>query len=242
MQKFYSHLPWVDVPGTMPFTSEALQKPTKSLRQFFQQSFLIFFFVSAFGMLPNSVFGQTCTCPGTNLVQNHSWENGTNNWNWTGGNLSTANYAAQCGSNAGHFQITNTGNNYVSQQIGTVGSNGISAGSILTLKVYGGTHNPSYYHQVGISYFTSNWTYITGNYTEVNAQLPSMSEYTVLSTVPSNAHYITVEKGGTGDWIKTDRWCVSVSQCDPDNSSAPPYCAPQPNCPTGNNFLWSQSI
>lgn len=199
---------------------------------------LVIYFVLSTG----SVTGQTCTCSGTNLVQNHSWENGTNNWNWSGGNLSTGSYAAQCSYNAGHFQITNGGNNWVSQQIGTVGTNGITSGSIITLKVYGGTHNPSFYHQVGISYFTSNWTYITGNYTEVNAQLPSMSEYTVTSTVPANAHFITVEKGGNGDWIKTDRWCASVTQCNPDNSSAPPYCAPQPVCPTGNNFLWSQSI
>jgi len=69
-----------------------------------------------------------------------------------------------------------------------------------------------------------------------------MSEYNISSTVPSNAYYITVEKGGNGDWIVTDRWCATVSQCNPDNSSAPPYCSPQPNCPAGNNFLWSQSI
>jgi hypothetical protein len=185
---------------------------------------------------------QTCTCPGTNLVQNHSFENGTTNWSWSGGNFSAGTYAAQCGVNAGHFQITNNSSNWVSQQIGTVGSNGISIGSIINLSVYGGTHNPSFYHQVGISYFTSNWTYISGNYTEVNSQLPAMVEYTIASTVPANAHYITVEKGGNGDWVKTDRWCASVSQCNPDNSSAPPFCAPQPICPTGNNFLWSQSI
>jgi hypothetical protein len=190
----------------------------------------------------NILSAQTCTCTGTNLVLNHSFESGTNNWTWSGGNLYSDTYAAQCGTKAGHFQITNTGSNWVSQQIGTVGTNGITAGSILNLSVYGGTHNPSFYHQVGISYFTSNWTYISGNYTEVNAQLPSMSLYNITSTVPANAHFITVEKGGNGDWIKTDRWCVSLSQCNPDNGSAPPFCAPQPICPTGNNFLWSQSI
>ncbi|MBK8621888.1 MAG: PKD domain-containing protein [Saprospiraceae bacterium] len=190
----------------------------------------------------NILSAQTCTCTGTNLVQNHSFESGTNNWSWSGGNLYSDTYAAQCGTKAGHFQITNTGSNWVSQQIGTVGTNGITAGSILNLSVYGGTHNPSFYHQVGISYFTSNWTYISGNYTEVNAQLPSMSLYNITSTVPANAHFITVEKGGNGDWIKTDRWCLSLSQCDPDNGSSPPFCAPQPICPSGNNFLWSQSI
>jgi hypothetical protein len=190
----------------------------------------------------NILTAQTCTCTGTNLVLNHSFESGTNNWTWSGGNLYSDTYAAQCGTQAGHFQITNTGSNWVSQQIGTVGTNGITAGSILNLSVYGGTHNPSFYHQVGISYFTSNWTYISGNYTEVNAQLPSMSLYNITSTVPANAHFVTVEKGGNGDWIKTDRWCVSLSQCNPDNGSAPPFCAPQPICPTGNNLLWSQSI
>ena len=33
----------------------------------------------------------------------------------------------------------------------------------------------------------------------------------------------------------------SYSQCNPDNSSAPPFCAPEPSCPSGS-FLWSQSI
>ncbi|MBK8819545.1 MAG: hypothetical protein IPN49_10805 [Saprospiraceae bacterium] len=185
---------------------------------------------------------QTCTCPGTNLVQNHSFENGTTSWNWSGGNLYQGTYAAQCETHAGHFEITNTSDNWVSQQIGTVGSNGISVGSIINLSVYGGTHNPSFYHSVGIDFFTSNWTYISGSYTEVNAQLPSMSEYSVTGVVPANAYYITVSKGGDGDWVKTDRWCASVSQCNPDNTSAPPYCAPQPICPTGNNFLWTQNI
>lgn len=30
-------------------------------------------------------------------------------------------------------------------------------------------------------------------------------------------------------------------QCDPNND-APPYCAPQPICPSGNHFLWSQPV
>ena len=84
-----------------------------------------------------------------------------------------------------------------------MGSNGISVGSIINLSVYGGTHNPSFYHSVGIDFFTSNWTYISGSYTEVNAQLPSMSEYSVTGVVPANAYYITVSKGGDGDWVKT---------------------------------------
>ncbi|MFZ1705526.1 MAG: SdrD B-like domain-containing protein [Saprospiraceae bacterium] len=244
MQKFYSRAFGMDAVCTNPKTKGFYLKNSSQefLNKFQNHVKGFLFFLLTLLANPADLISQTCTCTGTNLVQNHSFESGTNNWNWSGGTLSAGSYAAQCGSNAGHFQISNTSNNWVSQQIGTVGSNGISVGSIITVKVYGGTHNPSYYHRVGISYFTSNWTYISGDYTEVNAQLPNMIEYTVSGTVPPNTHYINVEKGGNGDWVKTDRWCASVSQCNPDNSSAPPFCAPQPVCPSGNNFAWSQSI
>ena len=145
-------------------------------------------------------------CP-DNLVQNPSFEDGTNHWNWSGGNLTTGTYAAVFGSYSGHFQITNSSSNWFSQ---TIDEGTIQTGSTIELSVYAGTHNPSYYHQVGIEYFDDNWNYISGDYAEVNEILPSMSEYNIVSVVPAGATKINVSGGGTGDWIKTDGWCVTV--------------------------------
>ncbi|MBK8556394.1 MAG: SprB repeat-containing protein [Lewinellaceae bacterium] len=147
-----------------------------------------------------------CNCPG-NLVLNPSFENGTTNWSWSGGNLQAGTYAAVCGVNSGQFQITNSNNNYVVQ---TVASGTIGAGATLNLGVYGGTHVPSFYHEVGIYYFDSNWNYISSTTQQVNSQLPTMTYYNFNSTVPANTYYIQVGGNGTGDWLKTDMWCLTV--------------------------------
>ncbi|MBK9735311.1 MAG: hypothetical protein IPO92_10225 [Saprospiraceae bacterium] len=148
-----------------------------------------------------------CTCP-NNLVQNPSFENGGTNWSSSGGNFTQATYAAVCGTYAGHFQITNTSNNRVTQ---TIASGTISSGTSLLLKVYAGTHNPSFNHYVAIQYFKSDWTYISENAVAVNSMLPTMTEYTINGTVPANTYYITVAFSGNGDWIKTDNWCLTSS-------------------------------
>ncbi len=41
------------------------------------------FILSLFLWNVPDLVSQTCTCPGTNLVQNHSFENGTTNWSWS---------------------------------------------------------------------------------------------------------------------------------------------------------------
>ncbi|NUO02468.1 MAG: hypothetical protein HUU01_17830, partial [Saprospiraceae bacterium] len=151
-----------------------------------------------------------CSCPG-NLVQNPSFENGTTSWNWTGGNFYADTYAAQCGSNSGQFQITNGGNNWVSQTIAGGSLATIPVGTNLSVTVFAGTHNPGgYYHEVNISYYNSSWGYISKTSAEVNATLPSMGSYTLNSVVPAGTHYITVGGYGTGDWLKMDLWCVSI--------------------------------
>ena len=152
-----------------------------------------------------------CTCPG-NLVLNPSFENGTTNWHWTGGNFSTGNGAVACGSKSGDFQITNTSNNYVSQTIGT----DLIAGTILNATVYAGVHDNSFNAYVGIAFFDASWNYLSSSVSvEVNKILANSPVgpqlYTFTATVPVGAKYSQASYGANGNWIKTDNWCITTA-------------------------------
>jgi hypothetical protein len=190
---------------------------------------------------PNAALAETeCSCPG-NLIQNASFENGTNNWSWWGGNLQIGNYAAICPNTSG-----NTGQMQITSSWGGVYQDltGIAPGTILSVAAYAGTHDPGgYYVAFGVEFYTSSWNWISGQEQEVNAQLPSLGYYEVTAQVPSNAHYVRIVGKGNGNWIKMDAVCVTTTTCNPDNSTAPPFCAPEIDCPSGpNSFVWSQTI
>ncbi|MBK9687026.1 MAG: hypothetical protein IPO65_04450 [Saprospiraceae bacterium] len=145
-----------------------------------------------------------CACV-KNYIVNHSFENGTNNWTKSGGNFTTGSYAAVEGVNAGHFQITNSGSNWLSQSVPYQ----FAPGSAFTMTVYAGTHNPSLNHQVCIDYFDANWNWIDNDCVEVNSLLPTMTQYSVSGIMPANGKYVGVAASGNGDWIKTDVWCLT---------------------------------
>jgi hypothetical protein len=171
---------------------------------------MVFYIPSSSNVQPFVKFACTttsCVCEG-NLITNPSFESGTSGWSSSGGNFTSDTYAAVCGSKAGHFQVTNSSNNSVSQ---TIASGTIAPGTSLTLTVYAGVHNSSYYQSVNIWYFNSSWGYISGSSAEVNSILPNMTQYTVNSVVPSGTYYVVVGKTGTGDWIKTDAWCLKIT-------------------------------
>jgi len=169
-------------------------------------------------------------------VSNPSFENGTTGWTPYNGQLTSDTYAAQCGSKAGHFKhSSNTGGFY--QVIA-----GLTVGTSLELSFYGGVHESAYNQRFGLRYYNSSGTQIGEDYVNVNGPLPDMSFYTVYSTVPANTAKVQVEGWTNGDWLKVDQICLTItSVCNPDNSSAPPFCAPTPICETGD-FLWSQSV
>ncbi len=176
-----------------------------------------------------------CTCPG-NLVSNPSFENGITGWSFYNGNFSAGTFGAQCGSYAGHFQHT-SGTGGFRQTI-----SGISVGTNLVLTFYGGVHQSSFNQRFGLRYYNSSGSLIGENYVDVNGPLPDMTFYTIYSTVPANTSQIRVDGWTNGDWLKVDQICLTVGgPCEPDNSSAPPFCAPTPVCDSGD-FLWSQSI
>lgn len=152
-----------------------------------------------------------CNCPG-NIVLNPSFENGTTNWSWSGGTLNAGGGAVACGSYSGDFQISNTSSNWVSQTIGT----DLAPGTVINASVYAGTHDNTFYHYVGINFFDANWNWLTSSVqVEVNkvlANAPTGPQlYTFSATVPPGAKYTQVGYGGTGNWIKTDQWCVTLT-------------------------------
>lgn len=151
-----------------------------------------------------------CSCPG-NIVLNPSFENGTTNWGWSGGTLTAGTGAVACGVKSGDFQISNGSSNWVSQTIGT----NLAPGTVINASVYAGTHDNSYYHQVAIDFFDANWVWMGSSTAEVNKVLANSPVgpqlYTWSGVVPVGAKYTNVSFGGTGNWIKTDQWCVTLT-------------------------------
>ena len=153
-----------------------------------------------------------CTCTG-NIVTNPSFESGTTGWTPSGGNFNAGTGAVKCGSFSGDFEITNTSANSVYQVVGT----DLPIGTVINASVWSGTHNNSFSHKVFIHFYDASNVYISTGSVEVEvdkvlANTPAGPQlYTFSATVPSGAKYTRVGFKGTGDWIKTDMWCVTTT-------------------------------
>lgn len=147
-----------------------------------------------------------CSCPG-NLITNPSFESGTTGWGWWGGNLQTGTYAAVCGANSGQFQIYGSDGGIYQDKTG------IAPGTGINISVYAGVHNTNNYAQVGVQFYTSNWTYISEVSTEVNSQLPTMTLYNLTATVPPGTYYVRYLGWANGDWLKQDGICMTTETC-----------------------------
>ncbi len=151
-----------------------------------------------------------CSCPG-NLVTNPSFESGTTGWSWSGGTLSKGTGAVACGSFSGDFQITKSTGNWVSQRIAT----DLPAGTIINASAYAGTHDNSFSHYLVIDFFNANNVWISNSTIEVNKVLSNAPTgpqlYSWTGTVPAGAKYVNVGFTGSGNWLKTDQWCVTTS-------------------------------
>lgn len=158
-----------------------------------------------------------CTCTG-NLVANPSFESGTTSWTWSGGNFNAGTGAVKCGSKSGDFEITNTSSNSVYQVIGT----DLAVGTVVNASVWAGTHNNSYSHKVFIHFYNASNVYMSTSSVEVEvdkvlANSPTGPQlYNLSATVPSGAKFTRIGFKGTGNWIKTDMWCVTTN--------TPPTC------------------
>jgi protocatechuate 3,4-dioxygenase beta subunit len=153
-----------------------------------------------------------CTCTG-NLVLNPSFESGTTSWTWSGGNFNAGTGAVKCGSKSGDFEITNTSSNSVYQVVGT----DLAVGTVVNASVWAGTHDNSYSHKVFIHFYNASNVYMSTGSVEVEvdkvlANSPTGPQlYTMSATVPTGAKYTRVGFKGTGNWIKTDMWCVTTT-------------------------------
>jgi choice-of-anchor A domain-containing protein len=159
----------------------------------------------------------TCDCPG-NLVTNPSFENGTTGWFSSGGNFNAGTGATACGLFSGDFEITNAASNFAAQ---TLILPSYSVGTQLTVKVFAGTHDNSFYHQVSVDYFTAAGVFISNTAVEVNKVLSTAPAgpqlYTINSVLPAGVGKVNISFGGTGSWLKTDLWCVTLTSCSLPN-------------------------
>ncbi|MBK8425853.1 MAG: hypothetical protein IPL27_07750 [Lewinellaceae bacterium] len=150
-----------------------------------------------------------CSCPG-NLLTNASFESGSTGWSKWGGTIHVGSYAAVCDANSGQFEVAGSdGGMY--QDI-----TGIAPGTGLSLSVYAGVHNTSYYATVGLEFYSSTWQPISSTSVplEVNSQLPSMGLYNLTATVPAGTHYVRFVAKANGDWIKIDGVCLTSETCN----------------------------
>ncbi len=160
-----------------------------------------------------------CTCTG-NLVANPSFESGTTSWTWSGGNFNAGGGAVKCGSFSGDFEITNTSSNSVYQVVGT----DLATGTVVNANVWSGTHDNSYSHKVFIHFYNSSNVYMSTGSVEVEvdkvlANSPTGPQlYTFSATVPSGAKYTRIGFKGTGNWVKTDMWCVTTTPASSCNA------------------------
>ena len=196
--------------------------------------------IPGYGIPTENVQAATCSCP-DNLLDNHSFENGTADWG-SSGNFFTGNYYVVCGSKSGLLKVENGVDVHIWQEVDA----NFAAGDEIDLTFWGGVHNPSYDHWVRLAYYNANWGLISDVKKQINQDLDNggMAQYTINSTVPSGTAHVRVEAFSDQDWLKIDMFCfnwVSVS-CDPNNPNAPPFCAPDPICNGSDTYLWEQTI
>ena len=169
-------------------------------------------------ILNNKVISQTgCeTCTG-NLIENPSFEIGTTNWSVSpAGEFFTGPGYAQCGtSNYAYLDATyaTPGSPYWFWQQ----ESNVTPGNVYRLTIFGGTFENSYDHQFRLAFYTSGGSLIG---TPANAQIDyvvngngTLQLYTILATAPSNTSYLRVEGRATGNSIKVDHVCLTLS-CD----------------------------
>jgi SdrD B-like domain/Secretion system C-terminal sorting domain len=165
-------------------------------------------FANTFDCATSNVGCGTCT---GNLVLNPGFENGTTNWSWGGGNLSTGNGAVACGSFSGDLENTTT-NSWANQTIGT----DLAVGTTVNASVWAGTHDNTKNNWVAIEFYNASGAWMSQSvYIQVDkilANSPTGPQlYNFSAVVPAGAKFTRVAFGGDGSWTKTDQWCVTTT-------------------------------
>jgi protocatechuate 3,4-dioxygenase beta subunit len=185
----------------------------------------------------------TCTTCNNNLVVNPGFDSNVNSWSQFNGNFYRSTSFPQCGT-SGHAEYQNTSSSWGGffQDI-NLGTGGLTNGSLVQLTFWAGVHDANANSLFGIEYFNGT-TYHSETTIQIDKILggsPSMQYYSINSVVPAGVNKLRIIGKVNWGYIKVDEICLNIATCNPDNASAPPFCAPTPVCSNGN-FLWSQSI
>ncbi len=159
--------------------------------------------------LSNTTFN--CSCPGTNVVLNPSFESGITSWSFAGGSLAAGTGAVACGNYSGDMNNTSSS----SKAWQTIGTD-LAIGTTINVSVYAGTHDNTFNNYVAIEFLdAANVVLGSSVYTQVDKILANApvgpQAYTISATVPNGAKYTRVAFGGTGSYTKTDQWCASLT-------------------------------
>ncbi|WP_439555765.1 T9SS type A sorting domain-containing protein [Dyadobacter sp.] len=152
-----------------------------------------------------------CGCPDSqNAVKNGSFESGTDAWTRsTGTNFSQDEAYSVCGSKNG--LISGAGSIY--QETNLI------PGSLVTVKVFGGTHDTSKDHVFKLEFYTSSGQLITipvngDNNVQMDyrvTQTHKLQEYNLRATAPLFAAKVRFTAVSSGDYFKIDGVCMSIT-------------------------------
>jgi hypothetical protein len=152
-----------------------------------------------------------CGCPDSqNAVKNGSFESGTDRWTkTTGTNFGSDEAYSVCGYKNG--LITGAGSIY--QEVD------LTPGSVVNLKVFGGTHDTSRDHVFKLEFYTSSGQLITipvnsSNNVQMDykvTQTHKLQEYNLTATAPLFAAKVRFSVVSSGDYFKVDGVCMSIT-------------------------------
>ncbi|MCE7058877.1 T9SS type A sorting domain-containing protein [Dyadobacter sp. CY343] len=164
-----------------------------------------------------------CGCPDDqNAIKNGSFESGTDHWSKSEGTnfISEPPYSV-----CGHKNGLITGHGTIFQEVN------VTQGSVVNVKVFGGTHDTGLNHQFKLEFYNSAGALVAIEINDDNTrqmdyrvtQLHKLQEYNLSATAPLGAVKVRFSVISGGNYFKIDGVCMGIT---------PP---PTPVCETCNN-------
>ena len=156
-------------------------------------------------------------CTG-NLLFNGGFEDGLNGWTTSGEVFySNVNYVQE-GTNYVYLHSVDN-NSTISQNVSN-----IIPGETYQLSFFGGTHDASFSHEVGIVFYNASGTFTGFESLEIDFIVgccdPSINyeleTYSIAAVAPENSDYLVViARNYDGDFLKLDGFCLQGNICEP---------------------------
>ncbi len=155
--------------------------------------------------------GCACTNSAANLLTNGSFENGTTNWNWSAGSITTGTGYVVCGIANGFLNAAATGSTLGWQQVNA------TAGTTYNASAYLGTHAPGltcapkfllYFYNAAGTLLTSNVVNVTTN-VDVSPYLPTL--YSISAVAPAGTSFLRIGASIDCNTMKMDAFCLTSS-------------------------------